>query len=112
MTDEQQFMESKLTRNNPFRVPEGYFDTLTAEVMSRVPQAKPRPKAVRWLRPVLSVAAAMIALVVVSVIALDMYNHHSQELAGNAADTDCYFEEAADYMMIDNSDIYTCLAYE
>ncbi len=38
MINEEQYIHERLGRKNPFRVPEGYFDSLTAEVMSRLPE--------------------------------------------------------------------------
>jgi hypothetical protein len=39
MTNEEQYIQERLGRKNPFRVPGGYFDSLTAEVMSRLPES-------------------------------------------------------------------------
>ena len=37
MKNEEKYMNEGLLRENPFRVPEGYFDNLTDRVMSQLP---------------------------------------------------------------------------
>ena len=54
---EEQYLIEKLGKENPFKVPDGYFDSLTSQVMARVDaeqkqQAGPKARTV-WLRPVL-----------------------------------------------------------
>jgi hypothetical protein len=68
-----------------------------------------------WLRPVLFAAASVCALFI-SVVA---YQSHSDQgvtaptqtiVADNQMLMDDYFDEAADYVMLDNQDIYACLS--
>ena len=70
---------------------------------------------VLWLRPVLYAAASVCALFI-SVVA---YQSHSDKdvtaptqtvVANNQMLMDDYFDEAADYVMLDNQDIYACLS--
>ena len=117
--NEEQYLIEKAGKENPFRVPEGYFDTLASQVMARVDAEGAKPREIHlqakeartaWLRPVLYAAAGVCALLI-SVTAYQHFSSQSDEAAKEqvavyAEDT---FEEAADYAMIDNQDIYACL---
>ncbi len=59
--NEEQYLIEKVGKQNPFRVPEGYFDTLASQVMSKIDAEGNKPKEVPlvakkaktiWLRPV------------------------------------------------------------
>ena len=76
---------------NPFRVPEGYFDGLTEQVMRSLPERRQRAKSV-WMRPV------------------GQQNSLQAQVPAMQESGDASFEEATDYMMLDNQDIYACLA--
>ncbi len=118
MTNEELYLNSRMSRENHFRVPEGYFDKLTADVMARLPERetvvelKPAAKRV-FLRPLL--AAASVALV--AAIAVGVYFNRSakpaedeeQMAAVSTVMPDSYIDDAADYMMMDHQDIYACL---
>ena len=120
--NEEQYLIDKVGKENPFRVPEGYFDTLASQVMSRidaegnepqdVPMIEKKAKTV-WLRPVLYAAASICALF----ISVTAYQHFTTEPVDNTTEqvavySDDSFDEAADYVMIDNQDIYACLTGE
>ena len=123
---EEKYLIEKVGRENPFRVPEGYFDTLTSQIMAKVEAEgveardiktgkEKRAKTV-WLRPVLYAAASVCALFI-SVVAYQSYSEQgvaapAQSVVANnqMIMTDEYFDEAADYVMLDNQDIYACLS--
>lgn len=85
-------------------MPEGYFNQLTASVMSQLPERKARPTVIHsWLY-----AAACIIAVAVMGITYYMYQQPTDELTTDSS----YYEEVADYAMIDNMDIYACMADE
>ena len=150
---EEQYLKEKLGKENPFRVPDGYFDSLTSQVMARVDaeqkqQAGPKARTV-WLRPVLYAAASVCALFV-SVVAYHNYSGSPvsapvQQVAerlrvgeasaegirlrvgeasaegirlrvgeasaeGISQVSDNSFDDALDYAMVDNQDIYACLS--
>ena len=115
----------KVSKQNPFRVPEGYFDTLADQIMAKVDESasstviplkenkKKKSARVVWLRPVLYAAASVCALFI-SVVAYQSYSESPTAApAATMAETqsmDYSFDEAADYLMIDNQDIYACLS--
>ena len=124
---EEKYLIEKVGKENPFRVPEGYFDTLSSQIMANVEAEGVAPRDIKagkekrakvlWLRPVLYAAASVCALFI-SVLA---YQSHSDDgvaaptqtvVANNQMLMDDYFEEAADYVMLDNQDIYACLSSE
>ena len=120
--NEEQYLIEKVGKENPFRVPEGYFDSLASQVMSRVdaegnkPQDMPMIEKMAktvWLRPVLYAAASVCALF----ISVTAYQHFTAQPVENTTEqvavySDNSFAEAADYVMIDNQDIYACLTGE
>jgi hypothetical protein len=121
----EEMIIEKVSKQNPFRVPEGYFDTLTSQIMAKVDESassvvvplkedkKKKSAKVVWLRPVLYAAASVCALFI-SVVA---YQSHSDSptaapvaAVAEPQSMDYSFDEAADYLMIDNQDIYACLS--
>ena len=122
---EEKYLIEKVGKENPFKVPEGYFDTLSSQIMAKVEAEGVAPRDIKagkekrakvvWLRPVLYAAASVCALFI-SVLA---YQSHSDDgvaaptqtvVANNQMLMDDYFDEAADYVMLDNQDIYACLS--
>ena len=69
---EEKYLIEKVGRENPFRVPEGYFDTLSSQIMAKVDAEGVAPRDIKagkekrakvlWLRPVLYAAASVCAL--------------------------------------------------
>ena len=117
MMNEENYLIERVGKENPFRVPEGYFDTLADEVMARVEgSAAPVPRKARvvWLRPVLYAAASVCALFI-SVVGYQSFSRYqsAQPVAQQmnvSQQGDDSFEQAADYLMVDNEDIYACLS--
>jgi hypothetical protein len=117
MMNEEEYIRNKMGNKCSFRVPDGYFEQLTARVMSQLPEerAQQKPALVKRLRPLLY-AAACICIAVFSVAIY--FNHKDAEqqqvAAINAPQqdvyyTDTYIDEAADYAMLDNEEIYYSL---
>ena len=116
--NEEEYLRSRMGTKNPFTVPEGYFEQLTAQVMDRLPEKKPAKVAVmKRLRPWLYAAACVCIGVFVAAVA---FNQQSDDLQGQQQManmnqenvnyySDSYIEEAADYAMIDNQEIYSYL---
>ena len=120
--NEEMYIQEKVGKRNPFRVPEGYFDNLTAQVMSNLPeQPKRRAKSV-FMRPAFyAVAASVCALLIAG--AAWTWSQSAEVSSPTAVQAKAvvaqpqqqdasgeYMEEAADYMMLDNHEIYAYLA--
>lgn len=116
--EEQKYIEEKVGKRNPFRVPDGYFDNFAAQMMQQLPE-KPERKAQAkqvWLRKPLYYAAACIAVLLISVTAwllmpeTDMQTTAPTQMAAQQEMTDEDLDQAADYLMLDNHDIYALLS--
>lgn len=115
MFSEEEYIKSKLGSRNPFTVPEGYFEQLTAQVMEKLPEQKPkRPAIIRYLRPVLYAAACICLAVFGIAIYQNLDRQSADTLQSNIPQmsmeyNDAFIDEAADYAMLDNEDIYASL---
>ena len=134
MINEELYLRSRMGKENPFRVPEGYFDNFASQLMEKLP-GKPAMDGVgaervttevrhtaliKHLRPLLYAAACLL----IAVMSVTVYLTRSDMEADNqtmavvaqtqdaSTSSDAYFDEAADYAMLDNYDIYACLASE
>ena len=119
-------IKERFGQGNPFRVPDGYFDQLTERVMSQLPEREqsaeqvslmtPRHKSrLVALRPWLYAAACMVAVVFMGVAFYFHQVKEDQTLANanvvNTTNTESqYIDEYADYVMLDNTEIYAYLA--
>lgn len=120
MTNEEKFIRQRMGGDSPFKVPEGYFDRFATELMDKLPveEATPMPAQpsaiVRHLRPLLYAAASVVVVFMSAAIYFNGSDNHSTERSvavasmGEVSD-DAYIDEAADYAMVDNYDIYACL---
>jgi len=104
--------ESKIRENDPFRVPEGYFESVREKITERIEDANKKPpardKVLRILRPALMLAAAMTGLVIISYAGLRML------LPEKGADTGIEYAEISDYNLygIDEATIINFLTEE
>jgi len=101
------------SKRNPFSTPEGYFDTLADSILSQLPDNQRKPKTVH-LRPWLWAAAFAGMAIVSTTLYLNRQTDSAEAketlLASyNDATPDSYFDDAADYAMVDNQDIYASL---
>ncbi len=94
-TSEENLLAGRVGRENPFRVPEGYFDALPAQVMSRIAQRRQRRRIWRW-------AAAAVMAGCICTAGFLMMNGSSSLLAGS---DNTYMEDELDYSMLNNLDI-------
>ena len=111
---------NKVGKENHFKVPEGYFDQLQSNIMSQLSEGEARPitiKKTHRMMPRIITAAASVCLLVCGITAYYHYDN-SQKLAKlqqkeyaeyqqMLSDT----ENASEYIMMDNADIYSCIAY-
>lgn len=103
--------------HQPFRVPDGYFDQLADRLMQQLPDAEAEPQKPTLLvhmRPWLYAAACAVLLVGGATLFMRQadFDTASQQMAvvqDAAISADQSIDEAADYAMLDNQDIYACL---
>ena len=113
--EEVKYIEDQIGRRNPFTVPEGYFEQLTAQVMEQLPERRQKARRV-WMRPVWWVAAVVCALFVSTAawLVIPEASQQSQrpvaEVQKPSQSDEAYFNAAADYIMLDNQDIYAYLS--
>ena len=125
MNYEEKEMQERFGKGNPFRVPEGYFDQLTDRVMAQLPEREQQAEQISLsdrhpksrlvaLRPWFYAAACTIAVVVMGVTFLSHESAEEHPLASTSTSTtnteSQYIDDAADYVMLDNAEIYACLA--
>ncbi len=118
MNDEERIKE-RFGKEQPFRVPEGYFDHFASQFISQLPerearQIKLRPSRWQQWRP-WAAAAAFIGVVAVG--ATLWLGHSEQQPIDTFADTSAQkveytLDQAADYAMLDNQEIYAMMAFE
>jgi hypothetical protein len=118
-SEEEQYLSKRLSKGNPYKVPEEYFDHLSEQVMSRIDECEGAKVQKRHtIKKRLWAAAATVALVIGVSATLFFHQEsidvpHGQSLPSVFADNENdYFDDAADYLATDNNDIYTYLAYE
>ena len=123
------YLKQRVGNRNPFRVPDGYFEQLTEQVMQQLPareqpiakQPVDRPRARKvQMRPWLYAAACTVMALMLGVSYYFMQSPATSQDASHIAavtptavstDTDnSYFDDAADYAMLDNTEIYACLS--
>ena len=130
--EEQTLKELGFNNANPFKTPEGYFDTLSERIMARIDEEETKTAeekaetvqvaevvslkqkktsvinyAIRWA----IAAAACLALVFVGV---DYFGEENKSIAQNQTVAEEYDDEYAEdmisYSMMDESDVYCYLA--
>lgn len=102
MIEEEKHLREIVGQRNPFRVPDGYLEQLTAQVMQQLPEQQKARTTI--LRPWLVAAACTLAAILMGVT----YYLHQDSADDMIADGN-YYEEVADYAMIDNMTIYASL---
>ena len=122
--DLNNILDKKQLEQSPFRVPEGYFDTLNTRIMDKVAkqasaQKDEKPvKAKKVHMHVLRWAAACACVLIVGASAViytfkDTDTPEVPETAQQSITTsEDAFNQAADYTMLDNHDMYMMLAEE
>ena len=123
MTSDEKYIRQKVGSKNPFKVPEGYFDSVAPAVMERLAEYPGRKlesqkKTIQTkvvlmaerMRPLLYVAATLfVAVFTFSVYFQNMSEDADQKVVSQISTNDDFFDEEADYVMMDNYDIYACL---
>ena len=121
--NEEEYISNQLGKRNPFTTPEGYFEQLTERVMSRLPEdvapaaeeipITRRQGTLRRLRPWLY-AACLCGVIAGGALYVNRSSapaQPQQEVAiATNSEADTYVDDAANYAMVDNQDIYVYLA--
>lgn len=99
MTEEQK-LRKLAPAGNPFRVPDGYFETLTRRTMDNIRKQESHRRHISWFR--WSAAAAIAGIIVTAgFFALDNDTHE----VSFAENENSITSEELEYAMIDNQDI-------
>ena len=131
--NDELYLKQTVGNRNPFRVPEGYFEQLTERVMQQLPAREqpigqplthtsaPKAKKVQ-MRPWLYAAACSVLALAMGVSYYFLQSQSTSTDAApmaavapavsvtNEASDNSYFEDAADYVMLDNTEIYAYLS--
>lgn len=113
MTKEENILEQQFGKENPFRVPEGYFDNFADMLMSQLPEQKLQVVGMRrsrflWISHVAMVAAACLVSAFFTVVFWlnDSDRQHPHAVATSSVSYSNDVDEMADYTMMDNQDFY------
>lgn len=126
MMDNEDYISKRVGNKNPFRVPDGYFDSLAERVLARMPEVGAPASVGRVRRRIVSLRTLLYAAacVCVAVCGVTLYltklnTVTEQPMAStttvtsiSTTNSDSFVEEVADYTMMDNTDIYAYLASE
>lgn len=115
---EEDNLLKKVGKENPFKVPGGYFENLTSEVMNALPEKKPaltveQPTTWARIRPLLYMAAMFIGAFLI--IRIGAWTHNTDtnvaEAGGDAEMvTDEYIDVMLDRSMMDDYSLYVYLS--
>ena len=98
---EEKLIAEKFGNENPFRVPDKYFDEFPQRIMQRIARKKRQRKMIRW-----GIAAMMTGIVFSSAFVM---NNFRQQNTALESENNQYIEDALDYSMINNMEIATYL---
>lgn len=119
MKEEDKIMK-KCGTKNPFTVPEGYFDNLTNDIMSRLPEKEDSPEMPTeislWerVRPWLYMAAMFVAILLpIRFIMNSTLSEKEDALTANNIEQEVYMDEyidaIIDHSMMDDYTLYRFL---
>ena len=115
MEKEEQYIYDRYGKQNPFTVPDGYFDSLRTGLMQHATTTtKAIPLWKRWRGYV--AAACLVGVVIVGLATYwglkttDVADTHVAVAGYSRVDDDFSYVEYADYTMLVNDDIYSFLA--
>ena len=114
---EEDKIRKKTGKENPFRVPDGYFDNLASEVMSRLPE-KEKPviaqrEPTRWerVKPWLYMAAMFVGAALIIRVASPDRGSAADGMAADETEAQMeYINMAVENSMMDDYSLYVFLA--
>lgn len=115
---EEDKIRKAIGTENPFRVPDGYFENLTSEIMNRLPEkeellAEKREEPTMWqkIRPWLYMAAMFIGAALIIRVASSGGVQADERLVAEEEDTEMeYINMAVENSMLDDYSLYVYLA--
>lgn len=114
---EEDNLRKMVGAENPFRVPEGYFSRLTAEVMERLPEKEQvvpaHRESTRWerIKPWLYMAAMFAGAALIIRVASSDRTPAVDQMAADDAETEIeYINMAMESSMMDDYSLYMYLA--
>jgi hypothetical protein len=118
MTNEEKNLEQRFGKQSPFLMPEGYFDDFTSRLMEQLPERKPKKVKLSlsiWkkYRPAMLAVACSCAAIFSIAVYLHTGNTNEKQMVSERmmkvqvkSSEEGFIEQAADYSMLDNDDIY------
>lgn len=124
MDENEKWLRSHYGNDNPFTVPEGYFESLSDSIMSMLPEQQTHVVDMGnnfWKRKIaVALAVAASVAVIISVSLTVGYRHDAAKLADgcnnaiseqqSAYSDYTVVDEMANYAMLDNVDMYAYVA--
>ena len=108
-------LKKKIGADNPFRVPDGYFENLTSEVMNRLPEKEKvmverKPTTWEKVKPLLYMAAMFVGAMLLIRVASTYYTPAGNPAVEEEADEEMeYINMAMDNSMLDDYSLYVYL---
>lgn len=99
--NEEKLIMDRFGNENPFRVPNNYFNEFPQRIMKRIERQRRRRRIIRW-----SIAAMMTGCILGATF---IFNNLKQQDLPLEADNSQYIEDALNYSMINNMEIATYL---
>ena len=99
--NEEKLIMDRFGDENPFRVPDNYFNEFPQRIMKRIERQRRRRRIIRW-----SIAAMLTGC---ALSAMFLMNRNGQQDLSIEAENSQYIEDALDYSMINNMEIATYL---
>lgn len=112
---EEENIFKKLGKDNPFCVPDGYFEHFTSEVMNQLPKKQEhnrnQPKYVVWRRinPLWYIAAMVIGVVFIVKVSSIATTNVKTDVAETDVVSDQLIDVAVDGAMMDDYSLYVYL---
>lgn len=120
---EELLLKQKFGSHQPFKVPEGFFESFEENFMHNIPEAEiPKKRSARnvWLRPMKWAACIAAVILVSGTIYFNISDRESDliqtdKISDNMSSSvysDYILDEISDYAMLDNDDIYSYVTNE
>lgn len=117
MVRDERYIKERFGQENPFKVPDGYFEKFADQMMNQLPDKQTGTVKVHrnvWssVRPALMVAASVLVLLLSTFVYFDYRNHQntdaisSSQKMPNESSSEVSVDQFTFLSMMDNEDIY------